>query len=232
VSRTNKVGLELGGGGHTIPGNHDMFLRSVFGTPNRSAVYAEYFDSVFPTHHIWSTPIGYVTLLKLDSNRVSGFNFLNLRNLSFQGEVGSRQLGELQALVARLQTQPPFPDYDYDSSLKVVLIHHHLVDNNGSAKSTSALIDAVEVTDVLSALKVDLVLCGHEHEPYMRKIGSRKSFFFSCAGSACKEDERINSFKVYCVERFDRIFMKEYTASTAGRLYAFTAPPGPGVLLQ
>ena len=53
---------------------------------------------------------------------------------------------------------------------------------------------------------------------------------FSCAGSATKLDEIVNSFRVYHVERFDQIYMEEYVASSAARVYRFTL--APRVLLE
>lgn len=228
------VGLNLRGGAHVIPGNHDAFLRSLLGSRDRSEVYAEYFPVRFPDVAIWPTPLGHVTFLSLNSNRVTGYDVLNFRNLVRQGEVGQRQLGTLRALADALRARqyPGLPPgYDYARSFKVVLMHHHLVREEQPPGETavSELRDAPEVIDALTQLEVDLVLCGHEHHPYHRELGGGRPLRFSCAGSATRNDEMINSFKVYYLEDFGRVLMEEHVATSLGRVYRFSA--GAAVLL-
>ena len=48
-------------------------------------------------------PLGYATFFYLNSNTVSGLDFMNVRSLVRRGEVGDRQLGNLRALVGELE---------------------------------------------------------------------------------------------------------------------------------
>jgi hypothetical protein len=52
----------------------------------------------------------------------------------------------------------------------------------------------------------------------------------SCAGSATKEDEAVNSFKVYYFASFDTIYMQEFRASSAAGIYSFV--PSTAILLN
>jgi len=174
--------------------------------------------------------LGYVTIFGLDSNRVSGFDFLNVRNLNRHGEIGNTQRGTLLALQETLRThgdQAIPADYDYDASFKIALLHHHLTKPDGQP-AASQLLDAINVVDLLSdmrIMRIDIALCGHELHPLGTRAGAQRPFQFSCAGSATKQDERINSFKVYYVESFARIAMEVYSASTKGGIYTFVRGP-------
>jgi 3',5'-cyclic AMP phosphodiesterase CpdA len=52
------VGLNLGESVHILPGNHDIFLKSIWGIRNRADVYKEYFPA--QRFSICNTPLGYV----------------------------------------------------------------------------------------------------------------------------------------------------------------------------
>ncbi len=225
ISADTATGLNLRGQGCVVPGNHDMFMRSLLTTQDRSRVYGEYLPTVFPAVGFWPSPLGCVTVFSLDSNRLAGLNFLNSKNLMRMGEVGEQQRGVLSAMrgTLRARTRPDLPaNYDYEKSFKVVLLHHHLARKDGRV-ALSQLRDATQVIQLFEQMGIDLVLCGHEHEPY--EVAGLGRFAFSCAGSATKEDERANSFKVYRFEAFDRIYMDLYLASTVGGIYTFLKQP-------
>lgn len=65
----------------------------------------------------------------------------------------------------RARTWPDLPDdYDYDASFKIVLLHHHLARKDGRV-AVSHLRDATQLIQLFDQMRIDLVLCGHEHVP-------------------------------------------------------------------
>lgn len=228
VSERVQIGLNLKNKGHIVPGNHDMFLTNPLTQRSRREVYAQYFTSTFPTWKVVAYGTDFATIFCLDSNLVSGFNPFNFRNLNRDGEVGEHQRSALYALKEYLSaaTAPEVPAaYNYDDSFKVVLLHHHLV-KPARGNSGSQLRDHLELVQILEAMDIDLVLCGHEHVPFHQKIGKSNQISFSCAGSATQQNVLLNSFKVYHVDPTAKsIEMEVFSASTVGGLLTFVAQP-------
>jgi 3',5'-cyclic AMP phosphodiesterase CpdA len=162
---------------------------------------------------------------------VQGFDVFNFRNLNRHGEVGEFQRGSLLAMQTELKRRvdPDFPDYRYDESFKLVLMHHHLFSEDGRVASTH-IRDAGQTIDLFNAMNIDLVLCGHEHFPFARNSNPFCRFRFSCAGSATKQDEQVNSFKVYHMYAFNNIEMETFWASSRGDILTYR-PQKPRVLL-
>ena len=105
---------------------------------------------------------GYVTFFYLDSNRVSGFNPFNILNLVQKGEVGIQQRGDLAAIEQALRdrTHDKIPaDYDYGSSFKIALLHHHVScpAAGDMGAELSELRDSRQVLEVLSQMGIALV---------------------------------------------------------------------------
>ena len=53
------------------------------------------------------------------------------------------------------------------TSFKIFILHHHLVHIPGTGRERNIITDAGDVLGVLRDLKVDLVLSGHKHVPYV-----------------------------------------------------------------
>jgi 3',5'-cyclic AMP phosphodiesterase CpdA len=227
ISPYDKIGLNLGAGAKVIPGNHDMFIKSIFGMRSRSDVYEKYFPKGFPDFKIQKTSLGYIVFFYLDSNRVGGFNPYNLFNTLGKGEIGATQRGDLLALetVLRKKEGPrEIPnDFDYDASLKVILMHHHirLPDDPPRKTTILELKDACEVLEVFEQLRIHMILCGHQHHPYHGVVGRTREIMFSCSGTATKMDEDVNSFKVYYFEDFRNAYMQEYQSKSEAWIYRF-----------
>lgn len=59
---------------------------------------------------------------------------------------------------------------DWDRGPKILMIHHHILAVPGTGRDVNILRDAGDVMAILRELKVDLVLSGHRHVPYVWSI--------------------------------------------------------------
>jgi len=89
-----------------------------------------------------------------------------------EGEVGHRQNLWIEESLRR-----------YDNKKKIVAMHHHLIaiPDTGFA-NVVGILDAGDTLRVCLESKVDLVLCGHKHRPWLWNLGSLKIAY---AGTAC-----------------------------------------------
>jgi len=217
VSSRLRVGLELYGipnGIYVVPGNHDVWLYGNFFTrwkryKNRKDQYFKYFPDQLPNAYPLLIDKTSLTIYTIDTNRVAGFNPLNVNNVLGRGEVGKEQIGEIQTLHNNLRSgtfQDIPKDFDYSSSLKIALMHHHLELPPNTPDSIEQKImrlkDASPVLNLLSEIGVHIVLCGHQHFPYQIPNLQSPSYpnhsvFLSCAGSATQIDCDRNSFYSY-----------------------------------
>jgi Icc protein len=76
-----------------------------------------------------------------------------------EGEVGREHYGWLDAEL-RGWTEGP----------RIIVIHHHILAVPGTGRDVNNLRDAGDVMAILRELKVDLVLSGHRHVPYVWSI--------------------------------------------------------------
>lgn len=76
-----------------------------------------------------------------------------------EGEIGHRQVVWLQRNLKR-----------YKRERKVVIMHHHLVQVPDTGPDTIPIIDAGDALRALIGSKVDLVLGGHRHRPWMWNV--------------------------------------------------------------
>ncbi|HEX6701691.1 MAG TPA: metallophosphoesterase family protein [Gaiellaceae bacterium] len=60
--------------------------------------------------------------------------------------------------------------FDPDADLRIFVCHHHLVPIPGTGRERNQLLDAGDVLSLLHESKVDLVLGGHRHVPYVWPI--------------------------------------------------------------
>src|SRR5918997_1931628 len=59
---------------------------------------------------------------------------------------------------------------DWDQGPKILMIHHHILAVPGTGRDVNNLRDAGDVMAILRELKVDMVLSGHRHVPYVWSI--------------------------------------------------------------
>jgi len=200
---------------YIVPGNHDIWLYGGFFTrwkrfTNRRDEFLRYFREPLPNAYPRVINGMSVTLYTIDTNKVRKWiNPLNFTNVLGRGEVGDEQIAELLALHANLSGKKPkdtLKDFQYGSSLKIALMHHHLAlppDIPDSLQQKLVeLDDAQAVLNLLCGIGVRLVLCGHQHFPYQipdlkTKNHPEHSLFLSCAGSTTQLGCDKNSFYVY-----------------------------------
>lgn len=197
-----------------VPGNHDVWLYGNWFTrwkryENRREQYLKYFPEQLPNVYPLLINGVSVTIYTIDTNRVTGFNPVNFTNVLGKGEVGKEQEAEIQTLHNNLLngTFPKIPkDFNYASSLKIALMHHHLaLPSNVPRDMEQKLLelkDAQSVLNLLCDIGVRTVLCGHQHFPYQiprlqSSTNPGRSVFLSCAGSATQIDNDRNSFYIY-----------------------------------
>ncbi len=77
-----------------------------------------------------------------------------------EGEVGYRQY---LWLVDALKNNDKF---------KIIAMHHHLIAAPDTGSDRIIVLDAGDVLDAALRSKVDLVLCGHKHRPWLWNLGS------------------------------------------------------------
>ena len=58
----------------------------------------------------------------------------------------------------------------WDRGPKIIMIHHHILAVPGTGRDVNILRDAGDVIAILRELKVDMVLSGHRHVPYVWSI--------------------------------------------------------------
>jgi 3',5'-cyclic AMP phosphodiesterase CpdA len=78
-----------------------------------------------------------------------------------EGEVGYRQNLWMEKTLAR-----------YDSKVKIVAMHHHLIGIPDTGTDKIIILDAGDALRTCLQSKVDLVLCGHKHRPWTWKLGT------------------------------------------------------------
>ena len=59
---------------------------------------------------------------------------------------------------------------DWDKGPKILLVHHHILAVPGTGRDANNLRDAGDVMAILRELRVDMVLSGHRHVPYVWSI--------------------------------------------------------------
>ena len=143
-----------------VPGNHDA-----------RNVGLMHFDARFPrTYDRTVLPMrdsrGSVLILGSDTSKPD----LN------QGEIGRHELRRISDQT-RMSTE----------SLKVLVMHHHLVSVPGTGRERNILWDAGDLLEVLSECRVDLVLGGHRHVPYVWQVNG---IVVAMSGTACTHRTR------------------------------------------
>ena len=60
----------------------------------------------------------------------------------------------------------------YKNRIKIVAMHHHLIGIPDTGSDRLTAIDAGDVLRTILETKVDLVLCGHKHRPWVWNFGN------------------------------------------------------------
>lgn len=230
IDRYREAGLNLGQNVFVVPGNHDAWFRLWWRKySDRKILYYKYFP-LCPDYEI--KRIGNIDFVFyfIDSNEVTGIsNIFNLNNVIGKGEIGEDQFNDISSYYDefkshKIRKKIP-PGFTYEKSIKVALLHHHLVppkkDEKTPGKGILALRDSREAITVFQNIGINFVLCGHQHSPYHEFISEDKpTIFFSCAGSATQLHGKVNSFKVYefYSDHFDMI---QYEADQKVNQFAF-----------
>ncbi len=72
---------------------------------------------------------------------------------------------------------------DWDRGPRIVMIHHHILAVPGTGRDVNNLRDAGDVMAILRELKVDMVLSGHRHVPYVWSISGVRIIHSGTASS-------------------------------------------------
>ena len=107
-----------------------------------------------------------------------------------EGEVGYRQNLWLERTLKK-----------YEKKNKIVAMHHHLVGVPDTGTDRITVIDAGDVLRTALSGKVDLVLCGHKHRPWIWNFGN---LLIANAGTASSERMRglfENTYNIITIEK-------------------------------
>jgi 3',5'-cyclic AMP phosphodiesterase CpdA len=124
-----------------VPGNHDA-----------ASVGYRHFEDIFGTREqalTVPTPEGEAKVVALDSTKPD----------LAEGEVGREHYAWIDSEFR-----------GWDRGPKILILHHHILAVPGTGRDTNNLRDAGDVMAILRDVRVDLVLAGHRHVPYVWSI--------------------------------------------------------------
>lgn len=133
---------------------------------------------IFPGNHDYRHT-GYLLFKKFfSSKQIYEFDDIVLLTIGTarpdrdEGEVGHRQNLWMEESLTK-----------YENKTKIVAMHHHLIaiPDTGYA-NVVGILDAGDTLRACLESKVDLVLCGHKHRPWLWNLGTLKIAY---AGTAC-----------------------------------------------
>lgn len=99
---------------------------------------------------------------------------------------------------------------------KIVAIHHHLIPVPKTGRESSILRDAGDLLELLVRCKVDLVLCGHKHVPWVWDVNG---MVIANAGTACTDRVKWNipqSFNLIEVDESEKGAIKIHRMYSSG----------------
>ncbi len=106
-----------------------------------------------------------------------------------QGEVGYRQNLWLERTMR-----------EHSDRVKIVAMHHHLIEIPDTGSNMVTVIDAGDVLRTILATDVDLVLCGHKHRPWIWNFGSLEIVNAGTATSKRVRGLFANTYNIVTVE--------------------------------
>ena len=92
-----------------------------------------------------------------------------------EGEVGHRQNLWLEKILSNEK---------YKTTTKIVAMHHHLIGIPDTGTDKIVIVDAGDILRTCLKDKVDLVLCGHKHRPWLWNLESLDIAYAGTASSA------------------------------------------------
>jgi 3',5'-cyclic-AMP phosphodiesterase len=107
-----------------------------------------------------------------------------------EGEVGYRQNLWLERTMKK-----------YENRTKILAMHHHLVGVPDTGTDRVTVIDSGDVLRTALACKIDLVICGHKHRPWIWNFGN-----LSIANAGTASSERVrglfeNTYNIITIEK-------------------------------
>ena len=102
-----------------------------------------------------------------------------------EGEVGYRQ---------NLWLYNTLSKYSNDGRVKIVAMHHHLIPIPDTGSDRIIVVDAGDVLYTALISKVNLVLCGHKHRPWLWRLGD---LLVAYAGTVSSERMRGFFYNTY-----------------------------------
>ena len=102
----------------------------------------------------------------------------------------------------------------YKTKFKIVALHHHLVPVPDTGKDSIPILDAGDVLRALLKGRVDLVMCGHRHRPWMWKI---ENFTIIHAGTLSSERMRGFFSNCYNIVEINNRNVKTYLKVIGGK---------------
>jgi 3',5'-cyclic-AMP phosphodiesterase len=107
-----------------------------------------------------------------------------------EGEVGYRQTLWLERMMKK-----------YENKIKILAMHHHLIGIPDTGSERVTILDAGDVLRTVFDTKVDLVLCGHKHRPWIWRFNE-----LSIANAGTTSSERMrglfeNTYNIINIEK-------------------------------
>ena len=93
-----------------------------------------------------------------------------------EGEVGHRQNLWLEKILSN-------EEYKEKTTTKIVAMHHHLIGVPDTGTDKIVIVDAGDILRTCLQYKVDLVLCGHKHRPWLWNLESLDIAYAGTASS-------------------------------------------------
>ena len=88
-----------------------------------------------------------------------------------------------------------------DNKIKILAMHHHLIPIPGTGREKNILVDAGEVLKLCIELKVDFVLSGHKHLPWIWKLENTNLVTAGTATSRKLKGRTYPSFNLLEIEK-------------------------------
>lgn len=136
------------------------------------------FKKFFPTKHVYE--FDEAVLLTLGTARPD----------RDEGEVGYRQNLWMEKALAK-----------YNDKVKIVAMHHHLVGIPDTGTDKILILDAGDTLRTCLQSKVNLVMCGHKHRPWVWNLGPLEIAYAGTASSTRFRGFFENSFNIIEVEK-------------------------------